>query len=83
MLGVNPLKVTELCQVPPFTRYSQPEILFNVTLVEVLLAKVGAAGAVCVALATTAVAAEVTVPLQFAADTITVITLSISAATKV
>ena len=52
-------------------------------LVVVLSAKVGAAGAVCVAFVTVAVAAEVTSPVQFAAVTVTVMVLPISTCTKV
>ena len=53
-------------------RYSQPAILFKVIVVAVLLAIVGAAGAVCVAFVITAVAAEVISPVQLAAVTVTV-----------
>ena len=49
-------------------------------LVAVLLAIVGAVGAVCVALATAAVAADVMLPVQFAAETVTVIVLPMSSA---
>ena len=51
--------------------------------VVVLLAKVGASvGAVCVALVTVAVADDVTLPLQFAAVTVTVMVAPISACVK-
>jgi hypothetical protein len=63
--------------------YSQPETVFSVMLVEVWLAIVGAAGAVCVALVTVAVAAEVTLPVQFAAVTVTVMVLPMSACANV
>ena len=43
---------------------------------------VGVAGAVCVALATAAVADEVTLPVQLVADTTTEMVLAMSAATN-
>ena len=52
-------------------------------LVAVLLANVGAlVGAVCVALVTVVVADEVTLPLQLAAVTVTVMVVPMSACTK-
>ena len=55
----------------------------RVILVAVLLAKVGAlVGAVCVALVTVVVADDVTLPLQFAAVTVTVMVVPMSVCTK-
>ena len=52
-------------------------------LVAVLLAIVGAVGAVCVALVTVAVGADVTEPVQLAAETVTVIVLPMSSTVRV
>ena len=73
MLGVNPLKVALDCQLPLSILYSQPGISISTISVAVALNNPGAVGAVCVALVTGAVGAEVTEPSQFAADTVTVI----------
>jgi hypothetical protein len=81
--AVNPLKVVEDWNAPPLRLYSHPETVVSVILLGVLLAMVGAAGAVCVALVTATVAGEVTLPLQLAAETTTVMVLPMSAATKV
>ena len=83
-MGVNPLKTTGVCQaLPPSLLYSQPAMALSVMLVDVLLAIVGAAGAVCAALATAVVGVEVTLPVQLAAVTVTVIVFPISACAKV
>ena len=52
-------------------------------LVVVATCNVGAAGAACEALVTVAVGKELTLPLQLAAVTVTVMVLLISACTKV
>ena len=84
VLGVNPLNVGDVCHVPLFISYSHPVIVVSVILVDVLPDFVGAEGAVCVfALVTVAVALEETLPLQFAALTVTVMVLPISSCTKV
>ena len=75
MLGVKPLKVVEVCQSPPSLLYSQPVMEFSVMLVSVFDAKVGASGAIWVALAMVAVGFEVTLPSQLAAATVTVMSL--------
>jgi len=62
--------------------YSQSATVLSVMLVNVLLLRVGAAGASCVALVTVGVEFEVTSPVQLAAVTVTVIVLPMSASTK-
>ena len=57
--------------------------MVSVILVVVLLDIVGAAGVVCAALATAAVADDVTLPVQFEADTLTVMVAPTSAAANV
>jgi hypothetical protein len=76
--GVKPPKTLLDVNAPPSLLYSQPVTGFNVIVVAVEDAFVGAAGAVCVAFVTVAVAAEVTLPSQLDADTVTVIVLPIS-----
>ena len=83
MLGVNPLKVVDVCHAPPSLLYSQPAMVVSVMLVGVLLDEVGAGGAAWVAFVTVAVAAEVTLPSQLAAVTVTVMVAPMSAATNV
>jgi len=79
VFGVKPLNNVDDCQFVPLSLlYSQPIMVLSVMLFAVLLASVGAAGAVCVALITVAVAAEVILPIQFAAVTVTVIVLPMS-----
>ena len=58
--------------------YSHPVTVLSVMLFVVTDNNVGAAGAVCAALVTAAVAGEVTLPLQLAADTSTVMVLPMS-----
>lgn len=80
VLGVNSVNWVDVCHdVPPFLLYSHPEMAVSVMLVAVLPDEVGAEGAVCVALVTDAVFPEVTLPVQLAAVTTTLITLPISA----
>jgi hypothetical protein len=63
--------------------YSAPEMVFSVMLFSVVLAAVGAAGAVVgIAFAIAAVVPDVTLPAQFAAVTVTVITAAMSASTS-
>ena len=81
--GFNPEKMGEDWYVPPLTLYSQPATVFNVMLLVVLLAIVGAVGAACVAFPTVAVAAEVMLPVQFAAETVTEMVAPMSACTNV
>ena len=69
--------------MPPFLRYSQPVMVLRVMFVAVLDNKVGAAGAVGVALLTVAVGSEATLPVQLAAVTVTVMVAAMSAWTKV
>ena len=83
MLGVKSLNVVIVCHAPPFIRYSPPFISLSIMLVVVLLANVGALGAVCVAFVMTAVAAEVMLPSQLAAVTVTVMVALMSAWVKV
>ena len=63
--------------------YSHPETVVSVILVAVLPALVGATGVDCAALITVAVGDEVTLPLQLADVTSTVIVLLISACANV
>ena len=63
--------------------YSQPLTVVSVMVVDVLSANVGAAGAVCCALVTVAEPAEVTLPVQLAAVTVTVMVAPMSSATNV
>ena len=69
--------------MPPSRLYSHPVMVLSVMLVVVRLFIVGAAGVAGVALVTVGVGAEVMLPVQFDADTVTVIVLPISACTKV
>ena len=64
-------------------RYWQSGMVTRVMLFAVFDNNVGAAGAVCAALAIGAVGVEVTLPSQLAAVTVTVMVLFISAATNV
>ena len=82
MLGVNPAKVGDDCQALPLMLYSQPDTMLRVILVAVLLFSVGLSGAVCVALETTAVVLEDTLPVQLAAVTVTLIVWLMSASAK-
>ena len=79
MLGVKLLNAGDGWYVPPFMLYSQPETVLSVMFVAVEDANVGAAGAVCGAFVTVAVLGEVTLPLQFAAATTTLICCPMSA----
>ena len=76
-------KVVDSCHVPPSIRYSQPVMVLRIIFVAVLDDSVGASGAVCGALVTVVVAAEVTLPVQLAAVTVTVIVAPMSSCTKV
>ena len=60
------------CQVSVPILYSQPDISTRIISVAVALDNIGADGAVCVALVTIAVGAEVMEPVQLAAETVTV-----------
>ena len=82
VFGVKPSKVVEDCHAPLPKRYSHPVMVLSVMLVAVLDAIVGAEGAAWVALATVAVAGDVTLPEQLAAFTTTLIGLLTSAATS-
>ena len=74
VFGVNPSNTGDDCHdVPAFRLYSQPETLVSVILVGAPLDLVGAEGAVWLAFATAAVLEDVTLPLQFAAVTTTLI----------
>ena len=83
VLGVNPLNVVVVCHTPPPLLYSAPAMVLSVMLVAVLLNRVGALGAFCVSFSTGPTGADITLPPQFAAVTVTVIILSMSANTKV
>ena len=84
VLGVNPLKVVEVCHVPAVPRrYSQPLMVLSIMLVGVADERVGAAGAVWFAFATATVASEVTLPLQVDEVTTTLSVLPMSACTGV
>ena len=78
--AVSPVNVGLSCHEPVPLRYSAPLTMVSVILVVVLLAIVGAAGVVCAALATADVAEDVTLPVQFEADTLTVMVAPTSAA---
>ena len=80
--AVKPVNSGLSCHAPVPLRYSAPLTVVSVMLVVVLLAIVGAAGAVCAAFATAAVADEVTEPVQLVADTTTEMVLAMSAATN-
>ena len=71
------------CQVPVPILYSQPDISTRTISVAVALSNDGALGAACVALVTIAVGAEVMEPVQFQADTVTVIVLPMSSTVRV
>ena len=81
--AVNPLKVGLSCHAPVPLRYSAPATVVSVMLVCVLLAIVGAEGVVCEALATAAVADEVTLPVRLPAVTTTEMVCPTSPATNV
>ena len=81
--AVKPVKSGLSCHEPVPLRYSAPLTSVSVMLVVVLLAIVGAAGVVCAALATADVAEDVTLPVQFEADTLTVMVAPTSATAKV
>ena len=83
LLGDKLLKVSVDDQAPPTLRYSQSAIALRVMLVAVFDANDGAAGAVCDAFVTVAVGAELALPSQFAALTVTVIVLPMSDWVKV
>jgi hypothetical protein len=78
--AVNPLNVGLSCHEPLASLYSALLTVVSVMLLAVLLAIVGAAGVVCAAFATAAVADEVTLPVQLLADTTTLIVAPTSAA---
>jgi len=59
------------CHAPFPLRYSALFTAVSVMLFVVALAIVGAAGVLCAALATAAVAPDVTLPVKFVADTVT------------
>ena len=69
--AVNPVNVGLSCHAPLPCRYSAPLTVLSVMLVCVLLAIVGAAGVVCAAFATAAVADDVTLPVKLLAVTTT------------
>ena len=81
--AVSPVKVGLSCHAPVSLRYSAPLTSVNVMLVVVLLFIVGAAGVVCAAFATAAVADDVTLPVQLLAVTTTEIAVPTSAAANV
>jgi len=81
--AVKPVNSGLSCHEPVPLRYSAPLTSVSVMLVVVLLAIVGAAGVVCAALATAAVADDVTLPVQLLADTTTEIDEPTSAAANV
>ena len=81
--AVNPVNSGLSCHAPVPLRYSAPLTSVSVMLVAVLLAIVGASGAVCAAFATAAVAADVTLPVKLPADTLTVMVCPTSAAANV
>ena len=81
--AVNPLNCGPSCHAPFPLRYSALFTVVSVMLFVVLLAIVGAAGAFCAALATVAVAADVTLPVQLLAVTLTFTVLPTSAAANV
>jgi len=81
--AVKPVNSGLSCHEPVPLRYSAPLTSVSVMLVVVLLAIVGAAGVVCAALATAAVADDVTLPVKLPADTTTEIDAPTSAATNV
>lgn len=89
VFGFNPLNTAVFCHVPGtaltvFIAYCAPAIELNVMLVAVLLAIVGAVGADGPsAFVTAEVGTDVTLPLQLAAVTVTVIIAPISACNKV
>ena len=80
VLAVRPSNSGLSCHEPVPLRYSALVTAVSVMLVVVLLAIVGAAGVVAVALATVAVAADVTLPVQLLAETLTFTVLPTSAA---
>ena len=83
VLGLNPPKVGDVCQLPLSLRYSQPDTELRVIVVAVLSARVGGGGVVCVAFVTVAVGFDVTSPVQLAAVTVTVVVLPMSSCTSV
>ena len=70
VLGVKPLNVGEVCQLPPFILYSQPSTSLSMMLVAVFDANVGAAGAACVILLMTSVNSFVASPTVLLAFTV-------------
>ena len=72
VLGVKPLNNTSVCHSLSFILYCCPGMAFRVMVVAVAEARVGAAGAAWVAFVTVAVGAEVMLPSQLAAVTVTV-----------
>ena len=73
VLGVRLVNVGDDCHEPLPTLYWQSETAVSVILVGVLLSIVGADGAVCSAFLTAAVLGDVTLPVQFADVTTTLI----------